>query len=375
MYISSFWSDTQTPGSAESSLLQERRNRSPAETWMDWKQLVGGVWQVPGPRGWPRKHRCTHNQEFQNSGKYCLFREGQQPTWPEGRGPAEGALPCPTQLCRQGGGGVWGGAGPWISPEKWWEITQWSLEELIDCCLTGARGRTCIFSKVCKSIWSEIMENRLKASPRWGGVPGVRVQAAFLEREERACFSVLIFTCLSYATRQIFVDLLQPCRARHGSPKKNVSAYQSPCGPQIALRFTLTLRNPKFPKGSCSGTQTVCFSGLGCSHLPPLLSLSLCSELGITRLGGRRRGVWTLSWGLGELRRRMRDEHTLVRSASGCHRVRVSPKVVTAEQTTHFPALPWLQLRKPGNVGIPRTWLWPKGQKPNVTYPSMTSFK
>ena len=51
----------------------------------------------------------------------------------------------------------------------------------------------------------------------------------------------------------------------------------------------------------------------------------------------------------------MRDEHTLVRGASGCHRVQVSPKVVTAEQTTHFPALPCLQLRKPGNVGIPRT--------------------
>ena len=133
-------------------------------------------------------------------------------------------------------------------------------------------------------------------------------------------------------------------------------------------------QEPQISQRKLQWNPDFCFSGLGCSHLRPLLSLSLCSELGITRLAGRRHGVWTLSWGLGELRRRMRDEHTLVRNASGCHRVQVSPKVVTAEQT-HFPALPCLQLHKPGNVGIPRTWLWPKGQKPNVTYPSMTSFK
>ena len=169
MYVSSFWSDIQTPGSAESSLLQDRRNHSPAETWMDWKQLVGGVWQVPGPRGWSPKHRCRHNQEFQNSGKHSLFREGQQPTWPGAGGRLRGPSLRPTQLCRQGGGAVWGGVGPRISPEKWWEITQWSSEEHIDRCLTGAQGRTRISSKVCKSIWSEIMENRLKASPRWGG--------------------------------------------------------------------------------------------------------------------------------------------------------------------------------------------------------------
>lgn len=157
-----------------------------AETRTDWKQLVGTVWQVPGCHGWPHTHRCMHNQEFQNCGKRSLFRKQQKPTWPGGRGPAEGPSLHTAQLRRQGlqgGGGVWGEAVPRINPAKWWEITQWNSEEHFDPCLTRAQDGTHISSKVCKSMWSEIMGNRLKTCPRRVGVPGVRVQAAFLERE------------------------------------------------------------------------------------------------------------------------------------------------------------------------------------------------
>lgn len=58
----------------------------------------------------------------------------------------------------------------------------------------------------------------------------VRVHVAFffffLEREHGTYFSALILIGLNYASREVFMAALHQGRSSHGSPGRNVSAYQ-----------------------------------------------------------------------------------------------------------------------------------------------------
>lgn len=117
----------------------------------------------------------------------------------------------------------------------------------------------------------------------------------FLEREYSAYFSVLSFTGLNYVSREVFMAALQPGRSSHGSPRRNVSAYQLAATsnyPQIHLGWGEG--EGKGRQRGKGGRVSSAVSGLPpCFvYVPPLRMPQFCSQLlgwggvGTTRLLG-----------------------------------------------------------------------------------------
>lgn len=78
------------------------------------------------------------------------------------------------------------------------------------------------------------MENRLKMERRRVGEEHrSKFKQCFWKENTELYFSVLISTSLNYATRQICMAFLPHGRACHGSPRRNVPAYQSGCHLQL----------------------------------------------------------------------------------------------------------------------------------------------